>query len=53
MKKKQQVVFIHGGQTFDNFEELARFLPRAEKVVFENRGHFIGEEFPELLEMIK
>ena len=38
------------------FSELAKFqadLPHAISHVFEDRGHFIGETFPELLEILK
>ena len=36
-----------------NVEKYAKALPTAEKVIFEDKGHFIQEEFPELVESIK
>ena len=38
---------------FADMEKYAAKLPSAEKVIFENKGHFIDEEFPEFVEKIK
>jgi uncharacterized protein len=38
---------------FANVEKYAKALPTAEKVIFEDKWHFIDEEFPELVESIK
>jgi len=38
---------------FADLEKYKKQLPTAECVVFEDRGHFGQEEFPELVEMIK
>jgi uncharacterized protein len=37
---------------FNTVEKYAEALPKAEKVIFENKGHFIQEEFPELIKSI-
>jgi predicted alpha/beta hydrolase family esterase len=37
---------------FSAAEEYARLLPVAELVRFTDRGHFLGEEFPELIDRI-
>jgi hypothetical protein len=38
---------------FEDVEKYAKVLPSAEKVIFEDKGHFMDEEFPELVESIK
>lgn len=38
---------------FSEFEEIKKRLPLASVHVFEDRGHFNQEEFPELVELIK
>ncbi len=38
---------------FADLEKYAKALPNAKKVIFEDRGHFIAEEFPEIIENIK
>lgn len=38
---------------FVDLEKYATKLPSAEKVIFDDRGHFLIEQFPELLERIK
>ena len=38
---------------FINAEKYAKDLPKVTLVVFENKGHFLQEEFPELVESIK
>jgi len=38
---------------FTDIEKYAKALPSAEKVIFENREHFLQEEFPELIESVQ
>jgi len=38
---------------FEEMEIYSEKLPEAERVVFENNGHFNQEHFPELVEMIR
>lgn len=38
---------------FSNVEQYQKHLPAAELAVFSDRGHFSGEELPELVEAIK
>lgn len=38
---------------FSEFEEVKKRLPQTSAHVFEDRGHFNQEEFPELVELIK
>lgn len=38
---------------FADQEKYAEKLPSAEKVIFSDKGHFIGEEFPEFVEKLK
>lgn len=38
---------------FADAEKFKQALPEAELVVFEDRGHFLQEDFPELIERIK
>ena len=57
-EKQSGKIFIYQSQddtlvTFVNAEKYAKVLPKAEKVVFKDRGHFLQEEFPELIESIK
>ena len=57
-EKQGGKIFIYQSQddtlvTFVNAEKYAKVLPKAEKVVFKDRGHFLQEEFPELIESIK
>lgn len=57
ISKLENIILIHSKDdnevSFDNFEELAKFLPEAEQMIFADRGHFMGEEFSELVEKIK
>jgi len=39
--------------SFANFEKYMALLPEAEQMIFEDRGHFSQETFPELIEKIK
>jgi len=36
-----------------DLEKYAQALPKAEKTVFQNHGHFMQEHFPEIVEVIK
>lgn len=38
---------------FANLEKYAAKLPNAEEVIFEDKGHFILREFPEIMDKIK
>ncbi len=38
---------------FINHEKYRKLLPKSEVVIFENRGHFLQEEFPELVTLIQ
>ncbi|NTW27290.1 MAG: alpha/beta hydrolase [Candidatus Moranbacteria bacterium] len=38
---------------FVDLEKYGKVIPDAEKVIFKDRGHFSGEEFPEIIELIK
>ena len=38
---------------FADLDKYAKDLPNAKKVIFKDRGHFLQEEFPELIESIK
>ena len=38
---------------FKNIESYQKLLPEAKYVIFEDRGHFFGDEFPEIVEDIK
>ena len=38
---------------FGNLEKYKKALPNAETIVFEDRGHFSQESFPEIIELIK
>ena len=38
---------------YNNVERYAEAIPSAEKVIFEDKGHFNQEEFPEIVESIK
>ncbi len=38
---------------FIELEKYAKVLPKAEKIIFEDRNHFEQEEFPEIVEKIK
>jgi len=38
---------------FVEVEKYTKALPRAEKKIFETKGHFMREEFPELIESIR
>lgn len=55
--RADQIILIHSKDDeevpFCNFEELSEFLPNAKTITFEDRGHFMGTEFSELIEEIK
>lgn len=38
---------------FEHAEKIKDFLPKSELIIFEDRGHFLQEEFPEIVEKIK
>ncbi|HRY82147.1 MAG TPA: alpha/beta hydrolase [Candidatus Moranbacteria bacterium] len=38
---------------FSELEKYAKALPKAEKIIFEDKGHFMLKEFPEIVEKLK
>lgn len=38
---------------FNHLEKYKKELPNAKEIIFENRGHFKQEKFPEIIELIK
>lgn len=57
ISQAEKVVIMHSKDDFvvpfEHGEKLAEALPQAEFVVFEDKNHFLIEEFPELVEKIK
>jgi uncharacterized protein len=55
--KAENIVIMHSKDDFvvpfSHGERFAAALPQAEFVVFEDKNHFLIEEFPELIEKIK
>ncbi len=56
-KQAKNIIIFHSKDDivvpFSEFEEIKKRLPQAMVCVFEDRGHFNQEEFPELVELIK
>ena len=57
-EKQSEKIFLFQSKddtlvTFVNAEKYAKALPKAKKIIFKDRGHFLQEEFPELIESIK
>ena len=56
-EKHDKVVILHSKDDFlvpfSHGEKLAEALPAAEFITFEDKNHFLIEEFPELIENIK
>lgn len=56
-KQAEKIYLVHSRDDFvvpfEHSEGIKNFLPNAELVVFEDRGHFLQEEFPEIIEKIK
>ena len=56
-EKVEQLYIVHSKDDFvvpfEQGEKLALALPNAEFMVFEDKNHFLIEEFPELIEKIK
>lgn len=56
-KRAEHIFILHSKDDFvvpfEHGEKLAEALPEAEFMVFEDRNHFLGEEFPELVQKIK
>lgn len=56
-KKAEKILILHSKDDFvvpfSHGERFAAALPEAEFVVFEDKNHFLIEEFPELIAMIK
>jgi uncharacterized protein len=38
---------------FENIGKYKKSLPEAKTMIFENRGHFLQEDFPEIIDLIK
>jgi len=58
IEKQCEEVFVYQSKDdplvpFADGEKYRDALPSAEFVTFEDRGHFLGEEFPELIERIR
>jgi len=58
LKKIQDKITIFGSKddfvvNFSDTEDFMKVLPKAEYKIFEDRGHFMIQKFPELLEEIK
>lgn len=58
IKKQIKKIYLYHSKddqvvSFSEMEKYAKALPEAEKYIFEDRGHFLGEDFPELIENIK
>lgn len=58
IEKQVEKIFLYHSKDdevvkFEDLEKYCEMLPSAEKVVFEDRGHFIIEHFFELIERIK
>ncbi len=55
--KTDRLVIMHSKDDFvvpyEHAEELHAAIPGSELVIFEDKNHFLVEEFPELVEMIK
>ncbi len=56
-KKNKNVVIMHSKDDFvvpfEHGEKLSKAMPEAEFVTFEDKNHFLVEEFPELISKIK
>ncbi|MDP3880701.1 MAG: alpha/beta hydrolase [bacterium] len=56
-EQAEEIISMHSKDDkivpFSDFEAYKKALPEAEVVVFEDRGHFNQEEFPELIKEIK
>lgn len=57
LNKYKKVVLIHSKDdktvSFSEVKKYLEFLPKAELVIFEDKGHFKQDHFPELVEIIK
>ena len=58
IEKQSDKIFLYHSKDdsvvpFVNLEKYADAMPTAEKIIFEDRGHFLQEEFPELIKRIK
>jgi len=58
IENKVNKIFIYHSKddqvvSFGELEKYSKALPKAEKVIFEDRGHFKQEHFPEIVEKIK
>ncbi len=58
IEKQVEKIFLYHSKDdnvvkFQDLEKYCEMLPNAERVVFEDRGHFIVERFPELVDNIR
>jgi len=58
LEKQSEKIFLYHSKDdpsvpFADMEKYAQKLPAAEKVIFEDKGHFVLKEFPEFIEKIK
>jgi len=58
IKNQTEKIFIYHSEDdfvvdFTDSEKYKKALPEAEMVIFNDRGHFLGEDFPELIENVK
>lgn len=57
VERVENLIVVHSKDDFcvpfEQGEKLAKALPEAEFMVFEDKNHFLVEEFPELIEKIK
>jgi len=58
LEKQGGEIFLYHSEddsyvSFTNLGKYMKALPKAKTVVFKDRGHFVDEEFPEIIESIK
>ncbi len=58
IEKQVENIFLYHSQNdpmvpFADLEKYAQFLPSAQKIIFTDKGHFITDNFPEILENVK
>ncbi|HHD92725.1 MAG TPA: hypothetical protein ENL06_03900 [Candidatus Portnoybacteria bacterium] len=58
IERQTEQIFLYHSQDdpvvpLSDFEKYAKQLPTAKKIVFQNKGHFLMEHFPEIVRNIK
>ncbi len=57
LKQTNKIYLMHSKDDpvvpFGHSQKIKDEFPEAELMVFEDRGHFLGEDFPEIIELIK